>query len=412
MKFNLKKNWISFSWIGFSVLAILLIVIGLWWKTSFTEQATIRVGVLHSLSGTMAVSEAPLVDAVQLAIEEINSAGGINNQEITAIVADCRSDPDYCAQQAERLITEENVQVLFGCWTSSCRKAVKTVVEKHQHLLVYPLQYEGMEKSAHILYTGAAPNQQIIPGTRWAMEHFGQRLFLVGSDYIFPRTANIIIRDLAHNSSGKIVAEHYLPLGSADVASIIRDIQEKKPDVILNTLNGDSNTHFFSQLVKAGLTDVPIISFSVAESEMLAWGGTHLNQHYGVWSYFQSLANEENRRFVSTFKARFGADRVTSDPIETAYIGVHLWAQAANEAGSTDARYLDPILLQQGIPSPSGVVAINTKTRHLWKMVRVGKVQADGQFKQVYASDAPLRPYPWPIYRTRSTWQNIMQSLP
>lgn len=232
--------------------------------------APVKIGVLHSLTGTMAVSEKPLVDAVRLAVEEINARGGLLGQAVEVVVADGKSDLKVFAAEAERLIEQDHVSVLFGCWTSACRKAVKAVVEKHEHLLLYPVQYEGMEQSAHILYTGAAPNQQIVPGTRWATRKFGARVYLIGTDYVFPRTANIIIGDLINASEGKILGERYLPLGGTDVAEIIQDIARKKPDVVLNTLNGDSNAAFFAALVKAGLSDLPLVSFSVEESGMQA----------------------------------------------------------------------------------------------------------------------------------------------
>jgi urea transport system substrate-binding protein len=323
-------------------------------------------------------------------------------------VADGKSDPKVFAQEAGRLIEQEQVSVLFGCWTSACRKAVKPVVEKHRHLLFYPVQYEGMEQSAHIIYTGAAPNQQIVPGTRWAMQTFGQRVYLVGSDYVFPRMANIIIADLINAAGGEVIGERYLPLGEIDLAAIIEDIARTKPDVVLNTINGDSNNAFFSALAKAGLSNLPLVSFSVEEGGMLAWNGGQLTRHYGVWGYFQSLQGEENHRFVSAYKARFGADRIISDPMEAAYVGVKLWAQAVQDVGSTEPDRVNPVLLRQTIKSPSGIAAVDAETRHLWKMMRVGKVRPDGQFEQVFASSAPLRPSPWPGYRSRDAWQVLL----
>ncbi|TAK63318.1 MAG: ABC transporter substrate-binding protein [Methylobacter sp.] len=370
---------------------------------------SIKIGVLHSLTGTMAVSERPLLDAVRLAVEEINEQGGLLSQPLEVVAVDGMSDPEVFAAEAERLIEKEHVSVLFGCWTSACRKAVKPIVEKHRHLLFYPVQYEGMEQSANILYSGAAPNQQIVPGTRWAMQKFGQRVYLVGSDYIFPRTANIIISDLINASEGEILGERYQPLGSSDMEAIITDIARKKPDVVLNTLNGDSNAAFFAALVKAGLSDLPLVSFSVEEGGMLAWNGGQLTRHYGVWSYFQSLPGEENQRFVNAYRTRFGTDRVISDPVEAAYVGVKLWAQAVQDVESSEPSRVDPALLRQSIKSPSGIAAVDADTRHLWKMVRVGKVRPDGQFEQVFASSAPLRPYPWPGYRTRDEWQVLLE---
>lgn len=369
----------------------------------------IRIGVLHSLTGTMAVSEKPLVDAVRLAAEEINARGGLLGKSLEVVVADGKSDPNVFAQEAERLIEQEHVSVLFGCWTSACRKAVKPVVEKHRHLLFYPVQYEGMEQSANILYTGSAPNQQVVPGTRWAMQKFGPRVYLVGSDYVFPRTANIIIGDLINASGGKVLGERYLPLGSADVAAIIEDIARTKPDVVLNTLNGDSNAAFFAALIKAGLSDLPLVSFSVEESGMLAWNGGGLTRHYGVWSYFQSLPGEDNHRFVTAYRTRFGADRVISDPVEAAYAGVNLWAQAVQDVDSSKPERVDPALLRQSIKSPSGIAAVDACTRHLWKMTRVGKVRPDGQFEQVFVSGAALRPTPWPGYRSIDSWQILLE---
>lgn len=392
------------------VLIGALIIAGLVIRPYYSSVAEpVKIGVLHSLTGTMAVSEKPLVDAVRLAVEEINAQGGLLGQSVEAVVADGKSEPKVFAAEAERLIEQDHVSVLFGCWTSACRKAVKPVVEKHEHLLLYPVQYEGMEQSAHILYTGAAPNQQIVPGTRWATQKFGLRVYLVGSDYVFPHTANIIIGDLINASEGKILGERYLPLGATDVAEIIRDIARKKPDVVLNTLNGDSNAAFFAALAKAGLNDLPLVSFSVEESGMQAWNGGQLNQHYAVWSYFQSLPGEGNQRFVNAYRVRFGADRVTSDPVEAAYVGVNLWAQAVRDVNSIEPGRVNPALLRQSTRSPSGIAAVDADSRHLWKMMRVGKVRSDGQFEQVFVSVAPLRPMPWPGYRSRDAWQVLLE---
>ena len=372
----------------------------------------IRIGVLHSLSGTMAVSEKPLVDAVRLATEEINHSGGLLGRPLQLVVADGRSDWDVFAREAERLITDEKVDVLFACWTSACRKAVKPVVERHRHLMFYPIQYEGLEQSPHILYTGSAPNQQIVPGTRWALDKFGRRVYLLGTDYVFPRTANRIIRDLVGASGGTVLAERYLPFGASAVDDIVVDIRRQRPDVVLNTINGDSNAAFFTALVQAGLADLPVVSFSAAEPEMVAWQGSRLHRHYAVWSYFQSVANDENLRFVSAWKARFGADRATSDPVEAAYVGVKLWAQAVVDARASAPERVNSALLRQSMVGPSGVVVVDSNSRHLWKMVRVGKVLPDGQFEQVFASSRPLHPEPWPFYRSRQDWLKTKWELP
>lgn len=364
----------------------------------------IRIGVLHSLTGTMAASEKPLVDAVSLAVEEINAAGGLLGQPVEIVLADGRSDWPTFAREAERLITEAQVSALFGCWTSACRKAVLPVVEGHQHLMFYPVQYEGMEQSRHLLYTGAAPNQQIVPGAHWALQSFGKRVYLVGSDYVFPRTAHLILRDLISASDGQVVAERYVPLAGTDFATIVEDIRLHRPDVLFNTVNGDSNAALFQALANAGLADLPVLSFSVAEPEMRAWHGTRLRRHYAVWSYFQSLPEPTNRRFVAAWRARFGADRQTSDPIESTYNAVHLWAQAVREAKSSAPHRVNPALLGQSLSAPSGIVSVDSETRHVWKNVRIGHLRPDGQFDLIHVSSRPLRPAPWPHYRSRAEW--------
>jgi urea transport system substrate-binding protein len=374
--------------------------------------APIRIGVLHSLTGTMAASERPLVDAARLAVGEINAAGGLLGRPVEIVVADGRSDDTVFAAEAERLIAAEKVDALFACWTSGCRQAVRPVVEKHKHLMFYPVQYEGMESSPHILYTGAAPNQQIVPGTRWALREFGARVYLVGSDYVFPRTANRIVRDLVAANNGRVLAERYLPLGTHDkqaLAALAEDIRRQRPDVVLNTINGDSNATFFDALAIAGLADLPVVSFSVAEPEMRAWGGQRLTRHYGVWNYFQSIPLERNRRFVAAFKARAGADALTSDPVEATYAGVHLWANAVRAVGAaTPAQVNSAALLRQSFSGPSGIIAVDARTRHLWKHVRIGKAEADGQFVEVFASSIPIRPTPWPLYRTPEEWRALI----
>ncbi|MDD1621383.1 MAG: urea ABC transporter substrate-binding protein [Methylococcaceae bacterium] len=372
------------------------------------QEASIRIGVIHSLTGTMAMSEAPLVDAARLAVEEINAAGGLLGRPLEMLVVDSRSDPRVAANEAERLIVEQGVSALFACWTSACRKVVKPVVEKHGHLMFYPVQYEGLEQSPNIVYTGSAPNQQIVPGAYWAMKHLGKRVYLIGSDYIFPRLANRIIADMVKASGAELLAERYRPLGSADFGEIAREIERLRPDVVMNTINGESNQHLFGALRAAGLADQPVVSFSVAEGELRAMPEARLNAHYAVWSYFQSVEGENNRRFVAAYQKRFGADRPTSDPIEAAYVGVKLWAQAVREAGNESPELVNHVVLRQSMEAPSGILAVDPGNRHLWKGVKIGKANAGGGFDIVYASKWPLRPTPFPLYRTRRDWLRLV----
>jgi urea transport system substrate-binding protein len=281
-------------------------------------EAPIRVGILHSMTGTLAISARPVVDATLLAIEEINAQGGLLGRRLEPVIADGTSDSGNFAAEAERLITEERVSVVFGCWTSSSRKAAGPVFEKHHHLLFYPVQYEGLEQSPNIVYTGATPNQQVMPAVSYALANFGPRVFLVGSDYVFPRTANEIIRDQVAALGGEVVGELYLSLGGKNVAPMIEAIVEAKPEVILNTINGDSNVAFFRALREAGFTPdrLPVISFSISETELPELGAEAMAGNYAAWNYFQSVDTPENNAFLEKFRARFGADRVVSDPLE------------------------------------------------------------------------------------------------
>ena len=363
-------------------------------------KSNIKVGVLHSLTGTMASSEIPLVDAVRLAVEEANQAGGVNGAQIEMIVSDCRSDANYCAQQAEKLITQDGVQALFGCWTSACRKAVKPVVEKHHHLLFYPVQYEGLEQSPDIIYTGAAPNQQVIPMVSWALQQYGKRAYLIGSDYVFPRTANQIVKKLLQAHQAQYLAERYVPLAEQDFEPIARDIVKQHPDFVLNTLNGDSNQYFFRALQKAGLRaeEVPVFSTSISEAELAAMGPELMSGHYVAWNYFQSVQSDENRRFIERFRSRFGQQRVLDDPMEASYIGVRLWVNAARSSGTLDINAIKRHLDTATLAAPEGVVAVDGITRHLWKQVRIGRARDDGQFDIVWESARSMAPAPYPFF--------------
>jgi len=375
---------------------------------------SIKIGVLHSLSGTMAVSEAPLVDAVRLAVEEANQSGGVNDAQIEMIVTDCRSDAAYCAQQAEKLITQDGVQALFGCWTSTCRKAVKTVVEKHHHLLVYPVQHEGFEQSPDILYTGATPNQQIIPMVSWALQQRGKRAWLIGSDYVYPRTANQIIKKLLVAQGGELVAERYAPLGEQNLDVFVREIAAHRPDFVVNTLNGDSNRHFFRALRQAGIhaEDIPVFSTSIAEVELKAMGPELTAGHYAAWNYFQSVPSKENRDFIERFRHRFGQERVLDDPMEAAYIGVRLWVNAMRRAGTLDMSVVKAILAQQTLNAPEGTVAVDSNTGHLWKMVRIGRARTDGQFDIVWHAERSIAPAPFPFFISNSEYEAMAGGVP
>ena len=396
-------------------IAVVLAITGTWLyrNRDLLLGEAIKVGILHSLTGTMAISEKSVVDSTLMAIEEINQQGGVLGRKIEPVVVDGRSDESAFAEEAERLIVEEGVSVVFGCWTSASRKAVKPVFEKYDNLLFYPVQYEGLEESANIIYTGASPNQQIIPAVKWCFDNFGSRFFLVGSDYIFPRIANEIIKDVLTIIGGDIAGEEYIPVGSDDVSGMIKKIIETKPAVILNTINGDSNIHFFRELRDAGISSdkIPTMSLSIAEDELRIIGAEQIMGDYVSWNYFQCLETDENKQFVKRFKERYGSHRVVDDPMEAGYFGVYLWAQAVKEAGTPEANKVLMFTGDQSYNAPGGMVCVNPENNHVWKTVRIGKVRRDGQFNIVWSSEKPIRPAAYPPYRSKSQWDKLIQDL-
>ncbi len=360
---------------------------------------SIKVGILHSLSGTMSISEKSVVDAEQLAIEEINKAGGVLGKQIEAVVEDGNSDWPTFAEKAKKLIDQDKVATVFGCWTSASRKAVLPVFESKKSLLWYPVQYEGQECSNNVFYTGAAPNQQIEPSVDWLLKNKGKEFYLVGSDYVFPKTANTIIKAQLAAIGGTVKGEDYIPLGNTDVKSVIDKIKQALPNggVIYNSLNGDSNVAFFKELQASGLNadKYPSMSVSVAEEEVKAIGVDYLKGHYAAWNYFQTVNTPASQKFVSAFKAKYGNDRVVNDPMEAAYIMVHLWKQAVEKAGTADD--LDKVKMAaygQTFDAPEGKVTMNTN-HHLSKYVRIGQVRDDGLFNVVYETKDAVKPVPW-----------------
>jgi transposase len=313
----------------------------------------ISVGILHSCSGTMAISEMALIDAEKMAIAEINQAGGVLGRQIWPIVEDGASRPEIFAQKAQKLIQQDQVATLFGCWTSSSRKAVLPILEAHNALLWYPLQYEGLETSPHVFYTGSCPNQQVQPAVQWLLDNKGRRFFLLGSDYVFPRTANKIIKADLHRLNGELLQETYVPLGSVDFGEVIAQIQALQPDVIFSTLNGDSNLAFYQQYHAAGLTpaQMPIMAVSIAEGELQTIGEIAAG-HYASWTYFQSLEHPRNQAFVQNFQRHYGATRVTSDPIEAAYLQGN-WSPQQNCLIANGAKVCSIRVMKSPRPEPT-----------------------------------------------------------
>ena len=374
----------------------------------------LRVGILHSLTGTMAWTESPVVDATLLAVEEINERGGIRGREIQPVVVDGESNDGAFGRQAEILINQEKVGTIFGCWTSASRKSVLPIVEKQNHLLIYPTQYEGMEQCPCIFYTGAAPNQQIIPAVRWAFGFLRKkRFFLVGWNSVYSRATNAIIRDEVEASGGEVIGEEYVLPDSTEVTRVVRTIARTKPDLIFNSLVGDMNLFYARLLRAAGITpeSVPTVYFSVGEIELLSLSAREILGDYAAWNYFQSLDRLANRAFVEKFRSRYGRQRVVADPMEAGYLGVPLWAQAVEAAGGDDVPAIREALRHQNFEAPEGPVRIDPENQHTWKTMRLGKVVEGGQFEIVWSSEKPIRPEPYPNSRSVAAWNKFLAGL-
>ena len=379
---------------------------------------TIKVGVLHSLSGTMAISESTLKDTVLMMIEKQNEKGGVMGKKLEPVVVDPASDWPLFAEKARQLITQDKVDVIFGCWTSVSRKSVLPVVEELNGLLFYPVQYEGEESSKNVFYTGAAPNQQAIPAVEYLMSKDGgsaKRFVLLGTDYVYPRTTNKILRAFLKSKGipDADIMEEYTPFGHADYQSIIAKIKkfssEGKKTAVISTINGDSNVPFYKELGNQGLKakDVPVVAFSVGEEELRGVDTKPLVGHLAAWNYFQSIKNGTNDEFIKKWAAYAKAKNIaghkdkplTNDPMEATYIGVHMWAQAVAKAKTTDVDKVRAAMYGQTFKAPSGITSkMDEQNHHLHKSVFIGEVQADGQFKVVWKTPGPVVADPWSDY--------------
>ncbi|MDB4282007.1 urea ABC transporter substrate-binding protein [Paraglaciecola sp.] len=373
----------------------------------------IKVGLLHSQTGTMAISERPMIDAELLAIAEINARGGLLGRPIEAVIADGASDLPTFAIQADKLINQEVVAVVFGCWTSASRKTVKPIFEKNNHLLIYPMAYEGLEMSPNIVYTGALPNQQVLPALKWGVDVLGKRVHLVGSDYVWPHAINEIMKDQLLSLGAELVGESYVFFGSTDLEATVADIEQTSPDFIISAIVGDSNPAFYNELMKAGITaeSTPVISFSVSESELQSMDPKSVAGHYTAWSYLQGLPSDINADFVKRFQDKYGANRVTSDVIATAYSSVMLWAQAVEEAESTEVGQVMTALRGQSLAAPEGIISIDAATQHAWRSMSLGQINTVGGIEPIWQIDRPIRPVPFPGSRSRTAWQEMLNGL-
>lgn len=360
-------------------------------------EGDVKVGILHSLSGTMAISEVTVKNSTQLAIDEINAAGGVLGKKIAAVVEDGASDPAIFAQKASKLIESDKVSTVFGGWTSASRKAMLPVFEKTQNLLWYPVQFEGNECSPNIMYSGAQPNQQALPAYDWAKEKGFKKIFLVGSDYVYPRTANLILKKHIEADKLTLSGEEYQPLGGTEFSGVVGKIKAAAPDIIINTLNGDSNVAFFKQMAAAGMGPkvIPVMSFSIAEQEAMAMGPSLVEGGYTAWNYYQSLTLPDNAKFIEAYKAKFGKDAVITDPMIHGYIDVYVWKAAVEKALSTDpVKVRAAAVTLDAIQTPMGPVKF-MDNNSLIQTAYIGQSQPDGQFKIIWTSPAAVNPDPY-----------------
>ncbi len=379
----------------------------------FAQGATIKVGILHSLSGTMAISETALKDTALMTIEEINASGGVLGKMLEPVVVDPASNWPLFAEKARQLISQDKVAAVFGCWTSVSRKSVLPVFKELNSLLFYPVQYEGEELEKNVFYTGAAPNQQAIPATEYLMSKDGggaKRFFLLGTDYVYPRTTNKILRAFLKSKGVKEadIEEVYTPFGHSDYQTIVGNIKKFSAGgktCVISTINGDSNVPFYKELGNQGLKakDVPVVAFSVGEEELRGVDTKPLLGHLAAWNYFMSVKNPENEAFIKKYrdyaKAKNlpNADKVvTNDPMEATYVGIHMWKQAVEAAKTTDVDKVIAAVGGQKFKAPCGFELTMDKTNHhLHKPVMIGEIRADGQFNVVWKTKGPVRAQPW-----------------
>ncbi|EHB50389.1 urea ABC transporter, urea binding protein [Mycolicibacterium rhodesiae JS60] len=368
-----------------------------------TSGSNIKVGSLNSLSGTMAISEVTVRDAIKLAVDEINSKGGVLGKQIQVVGEDGASDPAVFAQKAEKLIKDDCVAAVFGGWTSSSRKAMLPVFESNNSLLYYPVQYEGLESSKNIFYTGATTNQQIVPALDFLKEKGVTSLYLVGSDYVFPQTANRIIKAYAAANGIEIKGEDYTPLGATDFSTIVNKVRASNAGAVFNTLNGDSNVAFFKEYTNAGLTPqkMPVVSVSIAEEEVTGIGAQNIAGQLTAWNYYQTIDTPVNKAFVAAYKAKYGQNKPTSDPMEAAYVSVYLWKNTAEKAKAFDTKAIQDNAGGVTFDAPEGLVTIDGENHHITKTARIGEIHPDGLIYTIWESPGPITPdpylksYPW-----------------
>jgi urea transport system substrate-binding protein len=377
-------------------------------------RAPIVVGLIHSQTGPLAIGEKSLLDAEVMALEEIKARGGIAGRQVTWEIADGRSDPATFASQALRLIEKSKAQVIVGGWTAECRKAMLAVVEKQESLLMFPANFEGIERSPHAVYSGGSANQVVLPAVRWCFDALkARRFFVVGTEEVWSRVASEMAKDAIKAAGGELVGESYLPLVGGDSPALVETIRAARPDLVLNAMVGESNLSFYSAFRRAGLVSdkLPIVAFAVAEDELRRFSPGDVTGHYAAFSYYQGLDRPESVEFVRKFKALHGEARTVSDTMVAAYDSIMIWAQAADEAGTGDPKVVMSRFDRQSFDAPEGIVTIDPDSRVTWRPFCLGKARADGQFDLAWSISKPIQPVTFVATRSQAKWLGLLDEL-
>jgi urea transport system substrate-binding protein len=419
MEHETKTKMISFSAILIPLLVGLLIILSLYQK----KNNKIKLGIIYSKIGPMAAIEQPIVNSVLLSIKQINKTGGLLGKQIDPIVAACSPTAESFAAKADFLIKNENVCAIFGCYTSATRRAIKSIVEKHKNLLIFPAAYEGLETSENVLYVGTTANQQITPAITWCIKTLGKKLFLVGSNNLFSKISHIIIKEHAKFFGAQILEDSYIIQKtnnpeinnnqtqdfSKNIKQIIELIKNKNPEVIINTLQWDENKEFMLQLKSEGITrdKIPTMFFRLDKAKIKNIGTDILSGNYTSSSYFENIQTKENLKFIRKIKKEYGPNKSITADEASGYASIQLWAKAIKKAGSANPTSVKKALENIDIKSPEGTIYVDPKTMHTYKQIRIGKIASDGQINTIWDSEKPIPPQPYPPYKSVSEWNKV-----
>jgi urea transport system substrate-binding protein len=398
-----------------TLLILILLLIYFFEYSSTIKNKPIRIGLLFSTSGYLADNELPVMRATLLAIEEINQKGGVDGRRLLPIIYDTSSDLKKYSTLASKMIITDHVSVIFGCWTSASRKVVKPIVEKHHNLLIYPRKTEGLETSENIIYLGALPNQQFVPAAYWMFEHYGRRVYLLGSDVMSAQVENEILSHNTQLHGGDIIATQYILRDKSNLDAVINDIIKKKPDFIFNLMNAPTNSSFYHRLHELtsakGLSRPPVMSFDVSENELQTIGMNKMSGDLTAWTYLLQDNTPENRQFLDAYVRKYGRIDKINDTVATAYSGVYLWAEAANQAPSITPSTVRDFILAQSISSPVGPLYIDPHSGSAWRSIAIAKINEKATYDIVWHSSAPIEPVVYPFFKTKSEWAMFERKL-